>query len=70
MRKVKIFKSIESELHPLEDEINQWLTKSGAELVSVTGNIAPQTPSSTSGMGSFSASDVLVIVVYEDHGKK
>ena len=69
MRKVKIFKSIESELIPLEDEINGWLEEAGAELISIVGNIAPQTPSSVGGMGSFSASDVLVIVVYED-GKK
>lgn len=69
MRKIKIFKSIESELFPLEDEINSWLEKSGAELISVTGNIAPQTPSTTMGSGSFSASDVLVIVVYEEKAK-
>lgn len=65
MQKVKFFKSIESELLSLEDEINGWLQKSGAKLISVTGNIAPQTGSNAN-LGSFSASDVLVIVVYED----
>lgn len=64
MRKVKIFKGIESELHPLEDEINEWLEKTGFELVSVTGNIAPQT--NTSSMSAFSASDVFIVVVYDD----
>ncbi|MFK7734626.1 MAG: hypothetical protein AB8B50_01275 [Pirellulaceae bacterium] len=64
MRKVKIFKGVESELHPLEDEINQWLADAGATLISVTGNIAPQTNTGSS-MGTFSASDVLIIVVYE-----
>ncbi len=65
MRKVKIFKGIESELNPLEDEINQWLVDAGVQLVSVTGNIAPQTQAN-GGMGTFGASDVLIIVVYED----
>lgn len=64
VRKVKIFKGVESELHPLEDEINQWLADAGATLISVTGNIAPQTNTGSS-MGTFSASDVLIIVVYE-----
>lgn len=64
MRKVKIFKGVESELHPLEDEINQWLEDNNATLVSVTGNIAPQTPGGTT-MGTFAASDVLIVVVYE-----
>ena len=62
MRKVKIFKGIESELNPLEDEINEWLEKSGHELISVTGNIAPQT--GATGMSAFSSSDVFIIVVY------
>lgn len=63
MRLVKIFKSIESELWTMEQEINDWIKESGAHIVSATGNIAPQSTSgSTTG---FSASDVVVIVVYE-----
>ena len=65
VKKVKFFKSIESELNALEDEINKWLAQSGATLISVTGNIAPQSEGGTV-MGSFSASDILVIVVYEE----
>jgi hypothetical protein len=67
MQKIKIFKNIESEIPLLEEEINEWLSESGAKVVQMTGNIAPQTPSST-GMGSssFSSSDVLVLIVYED----
>ena len=67
MQKVKLFKSIESELVTLESEINAWIKESGAKIISVTGNIAPQSGASSSGggMGSFSASDVLVIIVYE-----
>ena len=68
VRKIKIFKGIETELNPLEEEVNSWLEESGVELISVTGNIAPQS-NSGSGMGTFSTSDVLVIVVYEDGQK-
>ncbi|MCR9292413.1 MAG: hypothetical protein NXI32_06825 [bacterium] len=64
MRKVKIFKGIESELLPLEAEINGWLEENQAQIVSVTGNIAPQTVGGSGG-GTFSTSDVLIIVVYE-----
>ncbi len=68
MQRIKFFKSIESELLTLEQEINDWLESSGAKLISVTGNIAPQTGTSGT-LGSFSASDVLVIVVYVQHGE-
>jgi len=63
MRLVKIFKTIESELWTMETEINNWIEESGSNVISVTGNIAPQTGNTP--MQGFSASDVLVIVVYE-----
>ncbi|MFO1065320.1 MAG: hypothetical protein U0892_15750 [Pirellulales bacterium] len=65
MQQIKLFKSIESELEALEAEMNTWIRESGIKVLSVTGNIAPQTGSGVP-MGSFSASDVLIIVVYED----
>ncbi len=61
MEKIKLFKGVEIELQALEDQINEWLQESGARVISVTGNIAPQ--SSTG--GSFTTSDILVIVTYE-----
>lgn len=64
MQKVKLFKSIESELRSLEDEMNSWIEQTGARIISVTGNIAPQT-GSTQPAGMFAASDVLVVVLYE-----
>ena len=64
MQQVKIFKSIESELFTLEDEINSLIASEQVKVLNVFGNIAPQTPSAT-GMGSFSSSDVLVVVLYE-----
>jgi hypothetical protein len=64
MQKVKVFKSVESELGGLETEINKWIAESGAKVISITGNIAPQSVRS-SHVGSFSGSDVLVIILYE-----
>ncbi len=64
MQQIKLFKTIESELHTLEDEINAWIKTTRARIISVTGNIAPQT-SHTQHVGAFSASDVLVVVLYE-----
>ncbi|MCC7336004.1 MAG: hypothetical protein IT422_12960 [Pirellulaceae bacterium] len=69
MRKIKFFKSVETELSALESEINQWIESEGVELVSVTGNISPQTHLQTA-PDTFSVSDVLVILTYEvPHGK-
>ncbi len=69
MQQVKLFKGVDSDLAELEREINRWMRKSGARILSMTGNIAPHnTPPSTSmggGLSSFAASDILVIVMYE-----
>ncbi|MCC6511641.1 MAG: hypothetical protein IT423_21255 [Pirellulaceae bacterium] len=69
MQKIKLFKSIESELHLLEDEVNAWIESSGARIISMTGNISPQTGNVQTGRiqqsGTFSPSDVLLIVLYE-----
>jgi len=64
MQQVKIFKSIESELSSLEDQINTWMAEQNITVTNIFGNIAPQSPSGP-GMGSFSSSDVLVVVLYE-----
>jgi len=64
MQQVKIFKSIESEREELEKEINRWIRRSGAKVLSVTGNISSH---GTSGgpMSSFSGSDILVMLLVE-----
>lgn len=73
MHQVKLFKGVEAEPHPLEDRINEWLRTSGAKVVQITGNIAPQSPKGddTAGVGSkgFGTSDILVIVLYEPAGE-
>lgn len=69
MQQVKLFKGVENEIGSLEKDINDWLSRSAAKVVSLTGNIAPQSvkPDGGGGLGkgSFSPSDVLVIVLYE-----
>ena len=64
MQQVKIFKSIESELWTMENEINTWIKETGAKIISMSGNIAPQTGRSQ--VQGFSASDVLVVILYEE----
>ncbi|MBL9094070.1 MAG: hypothetical protein JNL96_22825 [Planctomycetaceae bacterium] len=70
MHKVKIFKSVESELNSLESQINAWLGESGARVVQIFGNIAPQSivpTAKSAGLSTteFAPSDVLVVVLYE-----
>jgi len=65
VQQIKIFKSVDSELHDLEKTINRWMKKSGARVLSVTGNLANQGTSSGPGMNTFAAGDVLIIVHYE-----
>ena len=69
MQQVKLFKGIESDVVSLENEINAWIKSSGARIVQMSGNIAPQT-GSNSGSGSrigggHTPSDVLIVIVYE-----
>ncbi|MCA9218551.1 MAG: hypothetical protein KDB27_36030 [Planctomycetales bacterium] len=64
MHQVKIFECRENEIGELESEINKWLSETGARVINITGNIAPQSvvshPKSVA-----SPSDVLLVVVYE-----
>jgi len=64
MRLVKIFMAKEDRSSDLESDINQWVEQSGAHLVSVTGNVAPQSQVSYPNKKP-EPSDVLVVVVYE-----
>jgi len=69
MQQVKIFKNVENNLGELEKEINGWISQSGAQIVSLTGNIAPQSdPSGASGglsNSAFPPSDIVIIILYE-----
>jgi hypothetical protein len=70
MQQVKLFKGVENQIDQLEANVNAWIRKAGATVVSVSGNIAPQTvtgPSESAGLtqSDFPPSDVLLIVVYD-----
>ena len=67
VQQVKLFKGIESEIDSLEAQINEWLTANSAvRVISMTGNIAPQTimREQTSDR-RFGPSDILLAVLYE-----
>ena len=69
MQQVKIFKSIESEVTQLEQQMNDWLAEHQARIVHITGNIAPQTGEKTTSGGQrlgggHVPSDVMIVVVY------
>jgi hypothetical protein len=77
MQKVRLFHNTEENIANLEKEINAWLAQSGATVVSIQGNIAPQTvvghtevsriSYAQEGSGRrFAPSDLFVIVLYTD----
>jgi hypothetical protein len=70
MRKVKIFKSLENDVTRLEAEVNEWIAQSGATIISLSGNIAPQSERTGAGTGAmgdsrYPPSDIVLIVLYE-----
>jgi len=65
MQQVKIFKSVDTEIPEMERQINRWMRKSGARVLSITGNLASNLADSGGPLNSFAASDILLIVLYE-----
>jgi hypothetical protein len=65
VQQVKIFKGVDTEIPEMERLINRWMRKSGARVVSVTGNLASSPPPSAGPLNSFAAGDVLIVVLYE-----
>ncbi len=70
MQLVKLFTGLEGQTEVLEQEINGWVQNTGAKIVQVTGNIAPQstgqgTSSDGLGGGGRPPSDLFVVVLYE-----
>jgi hypothetical protein len=70
MQQVKLFKGIESDTATLEAEVNAWIQESGARIISITGNIAPQsemvgTKDDISVDIRFFPSDILLVILYE-----
>jgi len=77
MQQIKLFVGREDHTADLEKEVNAWITDSGANILSISGNIAPQSvlPAKQGGGTNLSAtgthtrrfapSDILLIVTYE-----
>lgn len=72
MQQIKLFVGREDHLSELENDVNQWVAGAGVNVLSITGNIAPQSimPSKDNGGGAtpgrrFAPSDILVAVTYE-----
>jgi hypothetical protein len=70
MQQVRIFKGLEGDIAALEKQVNTWLADSGARVLQIIGNIAPQggptDPKATSLSASpYAHSDILLIVLYE-----
>ena len=68
MQQIKIFKGIESEISQLEQRVNAFLTENGGRVIQLTGNIAAQSPTSDANASlgnSYTASDILIVVLYE-----
>ncbi|MGI9474780.1 MAG: hypothetical protein ACR2NZ_24835 [Rubripirellula sp.] len=64
MQQVKIFKGVDNEIAELERQINRWMRKSGARILSITGNLSSQS-GDAGPLSSFAAGDIMVIVLYE-----
>ncbi len=58
MQQIKIFKGLEGEVTALEKQVNSWLADTGARVLQITGNIAPQGCSTDPKGGSISAAMV------------
>jgi len=61
---------VESEIAALEAEVNAWIRQSRARIVSISGNIAPQSnlpdgKGGVTGRTLYPPSDVVLIVLYE-----
>lgn len=77
MQQIKIFIGREDTPSDLSDEVNAWIADSGVNVVSISGNLAPQSvlPHKEAGAGGqlgaggttrrFAPSDLMVMVTYE-----
>jgi hypothetical protein len=69
MQQIKIFKAFESNLAVMEKEVNTWLKESGARVVQMFGNLAPQSgernEANSLAAYPYVASDVLLVILYE-----
>ena len=74
MHQIKLFKGLETDLPGLEKEMNEWLAKSGARVINMFGNLAPQKdetqPDDTGVAHSlYLPSNIFIAVLYEKSDK-
>lgn len=67
MQQIKLFKSVETEIEDMEKDINSWLASNDINVVSIVGNVSPQTPGRASSDGGrrFDPSDLFIAILYE-----
>ncbi|KAA1257723.1 hypothetical protein LF1_02120 [Rubripirellula obstinata] len=65
MQQIKIFKGVDTEIPEMERQINRWMRKSGAEIISIQSSLAPQPNKGTGPMNSFAGSDIMVVLHYQ-----
>ena len=70
MHQIKMFKGLESDLAAFENQVNKWLAESKVKVVSIFGNLAPQTVAldqslSTISKSTFLPSDIWLVITYE-----
>lgn len=77
MQQIKVFHGHKSENQQLEQEVNAWLKSSGAKIINIFGNIAPQAVMpvateraipgaiNTGGTRRFADSDIMVVILFE-----
>lgn len=76
MQQIKVFVGLEDATAELEERVNSWIADNDINVVSITGNIAPQSilptkQAESGGLGGnattrrFAPSDLMVLVTYE-----
>jgi hypothetical protein len=75
MHQIKLFKGLETDLPGLEKQMNDWLKESGARVVNLFGNLAPQKdqtqPDSTGVAHSlYVPANIFIAVLYETSEKR
>lgn len=78
MQQIKLFIGREDHTKELEDEVNAWIAEAGVEILSIAGNLSPQSvlpgaggSSTSSGLGNtgttrrFAQSDIMILVTYK-----
>lgn len=65
VQQIKIFKGIDSELPEFEKQINRFIRKNDIKVLQITGNLSPSSGESGGPLHAFTASEVMVVILYE-----